>query len=146
MEQKEGQSEEAGRFEAACQRLATEAVRRGSADNVTVILVSIEFWKHSTHTHTSIQNIFCWTHRYTWMHEFRSSIWCWNENVVYYRELFLFLFFQSRAFENTVSNFSICAVWQQMLNNKLLYSLTIVFVLSKFLCMCQYVCQWIVSS
>ncbi|XP_048015759.1 integrin-linked kinase-associated serine/threonine phosphatase 2C isoform X3 [Megalobrama amblycephala] len=43
VEQKEGQSEEAGRFEAACQRLATEAVRRGSADNVTVILVSIAF-------------------------------------------------------------------------------------------------------
>ncbi|KAI2656502.1 Integrin-linked kinase-associated serine/threonine phosphatase 2C [Labeo rohita] len=43
VEQKEGQSEEAGRFEAACQRLASEAVRRGSADNVTVILVSIEF-------------------------------------------------------------------------------------------------------
>uniref|UniRef100_A0A671PWX2 PPM-type phosphatase domain-containing protein n=1 Tax=Sinocyclocheilus anshuiensis TaxID=1608454 RepID=A0A671PWX2_9TELE len=42
VEQKEGQSEEAG-FEAACQRLASEAVRRGSADNVTVILVSIEF-------------------------------------------------------------------------------------------------------
>ncbi|XP_016390628.1 integrin-linked kinase-associated serine/threonine phosphatase 2C-like isoform X1 [Sinocyclocheilus rhinocerous] len=43
VEQKEGQSEGAGRFEAACQRLASEAVRRGSADNVTVILVSIEF-------------------------------------------------------------------------------------------------------
>ncbi len=43
MEQKEGQSEEAGRFEAACQRLASEAVRRGCADNVTVILISIGF-------------------------------------------------------------------------------------------------------
>ncbi|XP_026082914.1 integrin-linked kinase-associated serine/threonine phosphatase 2C-like isoform X3 [Carassius auratus] len=43
VELKEGQSEGAGRFEAACQRLASEAVRRGSADNVTVILVSIEF-------------------------------------------------------------------------------------------------------
>ncbi|XP_016343122.1 integrin-linked kinase-associated serine/threonine phosphatase 2C isoform X3 [Sinocyclocheilus anshuiensis] len=43
VEQKEGQSEGAGRFEATCQRLASEAVRRGSADNVTVILVSIEF-------------------------------------------------------------------------------------------------------
>ncbi|XP_061733675.1 integrin-linked kinase-associated serine/threonine phosphatase 2C-like [Nerophis ophidion] len=30
-------------FEAACQQLATEAVRRGCADNVTVILVSIDF-------------------------------------------------------------------------------------------------------
>ncbi|XP_051522301.1 integrin-linked kinase-associated serine/threonine phosphatase 2C isoform X3 [Myxocyprinus asiaticus] len=39
----EGQSEQAGRYEAACQRLASEAVRRGCADNVTVILVSIEF-------------------------------------------------------------------------------------------------------
>lgn len=43
VELKEGQSEGAGLFEAACQRLASEAVRRGSADNVTVILVSIEF-------------------------------------------------------------------------------------------------------
>ncbi|XP_037534274.1 integrin-linked kinase-associated serine/threonine phosphatase 2C [Nematolebias whitei] len=30
------------RFEAACQQLASEAVRRGCADNVTVILVSID--------------------------------------------------------------------------------------------------------
>ncbi|XP_054649464.1 integrin-linked kinase-associated serine/threonine phosphatase 2C isoform X2 [Dunckerocampus dactyliophorus] len=30
-------------FEAACQQLASEAVRRGCADNVTVILVSIDF-------------------------------------------------------------------------------------------------------
>lgn len=29
------------RYEAACQQLASEAVRRGCADNVTVILVSI---------------------------------------------------------------------------------------------------------
>ncbi|XP_057207324.1 integrin-linked kinase-associated serine/threonine phosphatase 2C isoform X1 [Triplophysa rosa] len=43
VEVKEGQTEEAVRYEAACQRLASEAVRRGSADNVTVILVSIEF-------------------------------------------------------------------------------------------------------
>ncbi|XP_058600812.1 integrin-linked kinase-associated serine/threonine phosphatase 2C isoform X4 [Onychostoma macrolepis] len=43
VQQKEGQSEEAGQFEAACQRLASEAVRRGCADNVTVILISIEF-------------------------------------------------------------------------------------------------------
>ncbi|XP_036413945.1 integrin-linked kinase-associated serine/threonine phosphatase 2C [Colossoma macropomum] len=32
-----------GSYEAACQRLASEAVRRGCADNVTVILISIEF-------------------------------------------------------------------------------------------------------
>ncbi|XP_072546879.1 integrin-linked kinase-associated serine/threonine phosphatase 2C [Salminus brasiliensis] len=44
VEGKEGQTlEGAGRYEAACQRLASEAVRRGCADNVTVILVSIEF-------------------------------------------------------------------------------------------------------
>ncbi|XP_057684960.1 integrin-linked kinase-associated serine/threonine phosphatase 2C-like [Corythoichthys intestinalis] len=30
-------------FEAACQQLASEAVRRGCADNVTVILISIDF-------------------------------------------------------------------------------------------------------
>lgn len=29
------------RFEAACNRLASEAVRKGSADNVTVLLVSV---------------------------------------------------------------------------------------------------------
>ncbi|KAJ8280573.1 hypothetical protein GJAV_G00056410 [Gymnothorax javanicus] len=40
---REGQTAEEGRFEAACQRLANEAVRRGCADNVTVILVSIQF-------------------------------------------------------------------------------------------------------
>lgn len=43
VEIKEEQTEEAGRYEAACQRLASEAVRRGSADNVTIILISIEF-------------------------------------------------------------------------------------------------------
>lgn len=43
VEAKEGQTAEEGRFEAACQRLANEAVRRGCADNVTVILVSIQF-------------------------------------------------------------------------------------------------------
>ncbi|XP_041851142.1 integrin-linked kinase-associated serine/threonine phosphatase 2C isoform X2 [Melanotaenia boesemani] len=36
-----GLTEEETRFEAACQQLASEAVRRGCADNVTVILVSI---------------------------------------------------------------------------------------------------------
>ncbi|KAM4627685.1 arf-GAP with coiled-coil, ANK repeat and PH domain-containing protein 2 [Polymixia lowei] len=41
VERREGLTEEEGRFEAACQRLASEAVRRGCADNVTVILVSI---------------------------------------------------------------------------------------------------------
>ncbi|XP_026883560.1 integrin-linked kinase-associated serine/threonine phosphatase 2C [Electrophorus electricus] len=43
VERKDGQTLEEGRYEAACQRLASEAVRRGSADNVTVILISIEF-------------------------------------------------------------------------------------------------------
>lgn len=36
-------SEEELRYEAACQQLAGEAVRRGCADNVTVILVSVGF-------------------------------------------------------------------------------------------------------
>ncbi|KAF7658543.1 hypothetical protein LDENG_00011250 [Lucifuga dentata] len=36
-------TEEEACFDAACQRLASEAVRRGCADNVTVILVSIGF-------------------------------------------------------------------------------------------------------
>lgn len=36
-------SEEELRYEAACQQLASEAVRRGCADNVTVILVSVGF-------------------------------------------------------------------------------------------------------
>ncbi|KAM9318545.1 arf-GAP with coiled-coil, ANK repeat and PH domain-containing protein 2 [Pholidichthys leucotaenia] len=40
-DQREGLTEEESRFESACQQLATEAVRRGCADNVTVILVSI---------------------------------------------------------------------------------------------------------
>ncbi|KAJ8368188.1 hypothetical protein SKAU_G00082160 [Synaphobranchus kaupii] len=43
VEAREGQTAEEGRFEAACQRLANEAVQRGCADNVTVILVSIQF-------------------------------------------------------------------------------------------------------
>ncbi|XP_071396152.1 integrin-linked kinase-associated serine/threonine phosphatase 2C isoform X1 [Centroberyx affinis] len=38
-----GLAEEEVRYEAACQRLASEAVRRGCADNVTVILVSIGY-------------------------------------------------------------------------------------------------------
>ncbi|XP_031165431.1 integrin-linked kinase-associated serine/threonine phosphatase 2C isoform X2 [Sander lucioperca] len=37
------EEEEEVRFEAACQQLASEAVRRGCADNVTVILLSIGF-------------------------------------------------------------------------------------------------------
>ncbi|KAM6933883.1 integrin-linked kinase-associated serine/threonine phosphatase 2C [Xenentodon cancila] len=41
VEQKSGLTEDQVRFEAACQQLAGEAVRRGCADNVTVILVSI---------------------------------------------------------------------------------------------------------
>ncbi|XP_011492479.1 integrin-linked kinase-associated serine/threonine phosphatase 2C isoform X2 [Oryzias latipes] len=41
VEQKAGLTEEELRFEAACQQLASEAVKRGCADNVTVILVSI---------------------------------------------------------------------------------------------------------
>ncbi|XP_076590335.1 integrin-linked kinase-associated serine/threonine phosphatase 2C isoform X2 [Chaetodon auriga] len=43
VEQRPGLTEEELRFEAACQQLAGEAVRRGCADNVTVILVSIGF-------------------------------------------------------------------------------------------------------
>ncbi|XP_041919585.1 integrin-linked kinase-associated serine/threonine phosphatase 2C isoform X1 [Alosa sapidissima] len=43
VEKKEGQTEREAHHDAACQRLASEAVRRGCADNVTVILVSIEF-------------------------------------------------------------------------------------------------------
>lgn len=42
LEDGSGTNEE-GQYEAACQRLASEAVRRGCADNVTVILVSIGF-------------------------------------------------------------------------------------------------------
>uniref|UniRef100_A0A3P9HRE1 Integrin-linked kinase-associated serine/threonine phosphatase 2C n=1 Tax=Oryzias latipes TaxID=8090 RepID=A0A3P9HRE1_ORYLA len=41
VEQKAGLTEAELRFEAACQQLASEAVKRGCADNVTVILVSI---------------------------------------------------------------------------------------------------------
>jgi len=39
--EKEGKSEQDVRFETACARLASQAVRRGSADNVTVLLVCI---------------------------------------------------------------------------------------------------------
>lgn len=41
MEQRAGPTERELLFEAACQQLAGEAVRRGCADNVTVILISI---------------------------------------------------------------------------------------------------------
>lgn len=43
VEQKPALTDEELRFESACQQLASEAVRRGCADNVTVILVSIGF-------------------------------------------------------------------------------------------------------
>ncbi|XP_067363402.1 integrin-linked kinase-associated serine/threonine phosphatase 2C isoform X2 [Channa argus] len=43
VEQKPGLTEEDVRFEVACQQLASEAVKRGCADNVTVILVTIRF-------------------------------------------------------------------------------------------------------
>ncbi|XP_026155048.1 integrin-linked kinase-associated serine/threonine phosphatase 2C isoform X2 [Mastacembelus armatus] len=43
VEQRLGLTEEEVRFETACQQLAGEAVKRGCADNVTVILVSIGF-------------------------------------------------------------------------------------------------------
>ncbi|XP_035477853.1 integrin-linked kinase-associated serine/threonine phosphatase 2C isoform X2 [Scophthalmus maximus] len=43
VEQRAGLTEEEVRFEAACQQLASEAVRRGCADNVTVILLSVGF-------------------------------------------------------------------------------------------------------
>ena len=33
---------EAFRFETACNKLASEAVRKGSADNVTVVIVSVQ--------------------------------------------------------------------------------------------------------
>ncbi|KAK1168696.1 integrin-linked kinase-associated serine/threonine phosphatase 2C isoform X2 [Acipenser oxyrinchus oxyrinchus] len=42
LEQKEGKTLQDTRFETACNRLANEAVRRGCADNVTVLLVNIE--------------------------------------------------------------------------------------------------------
>lgn len=78
-----------------------------------------------THTHTLPFRIFSVEHRDT--HE------CMRLEVVdgaemkmwFIIENFFFFFFQSRAFENTVSKISIYAVWQQILNNKLLYSLTI---------------------
>ncbi|XP_069053357.1 integrin-linked kinase-associated serine/threonine phosphatase 2C isoform X5 [Lepisosteus oculatus] len=43
LEKKEGKARQEAQFETACHRLASEAVRRGCADNVTVILVAIEF-------------------------------------------------------------------------------------------------------
>ncbi|XP_054455896.1 integrin-linked kinase-associated serine/threonine phosphatase 2C isoform X2 [Anoplopoma fimbria] len=43
VEQRPGLTEEEVRFEAACQQLASEAVKRGCADNVTVILLSVGF-------------------------------------------------------------------------------------------------------
>ncbi|XP_066565828.1 integrin-linked kinase-associated serine/threonine phosphatase 2C isoform X2 [Amia ocellicauda] len=43
LQEKEGKTPQDVRFETACHRLANEAVRRGCADNVTVILVAIEF-------------------------------------------------------------------------------------------------------
>lgn len=43
VEPKPGLTDKEVRFEAACQQLASEAVRRGCADNVTVILLSIGF-------------------------------------------------------------------------------------------------------
>ncbi|XP_028275604.1 integrin-linked kinase-associated serine/threonine phosphatase 2C-like isoform X2 [Parambassis ranga] len=43
VEQRSELTEEELRFDAACQQLASEAVRRGCADNVTVILVSTDF-------------------------------------------------------------------------------------------------------
>lgn len=42
VEQQSGLTEKELRFDAACQQLASEAVRRGCADNVTVILVSTD--------------------------------------------------------------------------------------------------------
>lgn len=55
VEQKLELSEEEVRFEGACQQLASEAVRRGCADNVTVILVSVGFWTViiTTQSHSS---------------------------------------------------------------------------------------------
>lgn len=38
-----GPTEEEIKYETACQQLASEAVRRGCADNVTVILVAIGY-------------------------------------------------------------------------------------------------------
>lgn len=39
---REGKLEADARYEAACNRLANKAVQRGSADNVTVMVVRIE--------------------------------------------------------------------------------------------------------
>lgn len=42
IQMREGKLEADARYEAACNRLANKAVQRGSADNVTVMLVRIE--------------------------------------------------------------------------------------------------------
>lgn len=42
IQMREGRLEADARYEAACNRLASKAVQRGSADNVTVMLVRIE--------------------------------------------------------------------------------------------------------
>ncbi|XP_047195554.1 integrin-linked kinase-associated serine/threonine phosphatase 2C isoform X2 [Hippoglossus stenolepis] len=52
-ERRAGLTEEEVQFEAACQQLASEAVRRGCADNVTVILVSIGFRAKSSSSSSS---------------------------------------------------------------------------------------------
>lgn len=42
IQMREGKLEADARYEAACNRLANKAVQRGSADNVTVMVVRIE--------------------------------------------------------------------------------------------------------
>ncbi|XP_071482557.1 integrin-linked kinase-associated serine/threonine phosphatase 2C-like [Diadema antillarum] len=42
IKQVEGRSQDEVRFETACNRLASEAIRRGSSDNITVVLVNIQ--------------------------------------------------------------------------------------------------------
>lgn len=42
IQMREGKLEVDARYEAACNRLANKAVQRGSADNVTVMVVRIE--------------------------------------------------------------------------------------------------------
>lgn len=42
IQMREGKLEADARYEAACNRLASKAVQRGSADNVTVMVVRIE--------------------------------------------------------------------------------------------------------
>lgn len=39
---REGRPEADARYEAACNRLASKAVQRGSADNVTVMVVRVQ--------------------------------------------------------------------------------------------------------